>query len=119
MVLAFGLWLRSMNEVMPVWVNLYLGDFLWAIAVYLCFSIILSNTNIVAKILITLIFCYLIEISQLCHTSWLDQLRSYTLIRSVIGRGFLWSDLVAYSLGIFSVAIPDLIVYASNGKVHS
>lgn len=113
-VLSTGLLLRKYADVFPEWVKLYAGDFLWAVAAYLFFSAIFSNTHIVAKIVLALAFCYLIEASQLYHAPWLEQLRSYTLVKLVIGAGFLWSDIVAYSLGVFCIAIPDLMLYASR-----
>lgn len=118
-VIVVGLWLRSISNIMPLWINLYLGDFLWAIALYLSISIVLPNQNIITKILLALAISYSIELSQLWHTPWLEQLRSYTLVRLMIGVGFLWSDIVAYSLGIFCVAISDLIVYASCRRLHA
>lgn len=118
-VIVVGLWLRSISNIMPLWINLYLGDFLWAIALYLSISIVLPNQNIITKILLALAISYSIELSQLWHTPWLEQLRSYTLVRLMTGVGFVWSDIVAYSLGIFCVAISDLIVYASCRRLHA
>lgn len=49
---------------------------------------------------ISLIFCYGIEISQLYHETWIDSIRATTLGGLVLGYGFLWSDLVAYTIGV-------------------
>lgn len=50
--------------------------------------------------LAALIFSYGIEISQLYHASWIDALRAYRLGGLVLGFGFLWSDMVCYTVGV-------------------
>ena len=45
-------------------------------------------------------FCYGIEVSQLYHAEWIDSIRATTLGGLVLGYGFLWSDLVAYTIGV-------------------
>lgn len=119
LIILAGLLIRKYQYLFPLYINLYLGDFLWAIALYLSISIVLPNQNIITKILLALAISYSIELSQLWHTPWLEQMRSYTLVRLITGVGFLWSDIVAYSLGIFCVAISDLIVYASCRRLHA
>jgi uncharacterized protein YebE (UPF0316 family) len=53
-------------------------------------------------------FCYLIEISQLYHAFWIDSIRRTTLGGLVLGYGFLWSDLLAYAIGIGVGIIIDI-----------
>ncbi|CKH20539.1 Protein of uncharacterised function (DUF2809) [Streptococcus pneumoniae] len=38
--------------------------------------------------------------SQLYHAEWIDNIRATTLGGLVLGYGFLWSDLVAYTIGV-------------------
>ena len=52
-----------------------------------------------------LALCYAVEVSQLWHTPWLDQLRAGRLGALVLGRGFLWSDLVCYTAGVLFAVI--------------
>ena len=49
---------------------------------------------------IGLLFCYGIEISQLYHAEWINSIRATTLGGLVLGYGFLWNDLVAYTIGV-------------------
>lgn len=49
---------------------------------------------------ISLLFCYGIELSQLYHAEWIDGIRATTLGGLVLGYGFLWSDIVAYTIGV-------------------
>lgn len=48
----------------------------------------------------TIALTFAIEFSQLFHPPWLNAIRDSTLGRLTLGYGFLWSDLVAYTLGI-------------------
>lgn len=43
--------------------------------------------------------CFLIEISQIYHAPFIDSIRQTRVGGLVLGFGFLWSDLVAYSVG--------------------
>lgn len=56
------------------------------------------STRVVAAS--ALIFSYAVEISQLYHSQWIDSLRHTSIGGLVLGRGFLWSDLISYTLGI-------------------
>lgn len=116
-VLALGLPTRLATEHLPGWYNLYLGDFLWAMLVFLAFANLLRLTTRRAA-LASLALAYAIEVSQLFHPAWLDQLRANRLLSLVLGHGFLWSDLVAYTLGIGLAAALDpwlADVEGSNG----
>ncbi|WP_410503428.1 DUF2809 domain-containing protein [Hymenobacter sp. AT01-02] len=55
-------------------------------------------------------FALAIELSQLCHTPWLMQLRATRLGALVLGHGFLWSDLACYGVGILAgVGLEGLV----------
>jgi len=47
-----------------------------------------------------LAIAYLVEISQLYHAPWIDGLRQSTLGALILGFGFLWSDMVCYTVGV-------------------
>ena len=49
---------------------------------------------------LALVFSYLIEISQLYHAPWIDAIRSTALGGLVLGFGFLWSDILCYTVGV-------------------
>ncbi|MDA7026377.1 DUF2809 domain-containing protein [Bacillus sp. CLL-7-23] len=99
-VMVTGIFSRKMTHLLPDLVNAYLGDALWALMIFFGFGFLLkkSSTKIIA--LTALLFCYTIEFSQLYHAPWIDQLRNTTIGGLVLGYGFLWSDLLAYLLGI-------------------
>jgi Protein of unknown function (DUF2809) len=80
-------------------VKLYFGDVLWAMMIYFGLKMLLPNQSKKVAYL-ALVFCFLIEFSQLYHAPWIDNIRSNRLGGLVLGFGFLWSDLVCYLLGI-------------------
>jgi hypothetical protein len=49
---------------------------------------------------VALAMAYLVEASQLYHAPWIDGLRATRIGGLVLGFGFLWSDLVCYTVGV-------------------
>lgn len=79
------------------------GDILWGIMIFFLISFLFLEKSICKIASISLATCYIVEFSQLIQIPWLNQVRSTKLGHLVLGQGFLWSDLVAYTLGIASV----------------
>lgn len=98
--IAAGLASRHFSAYLPHWVQLYLGDALWALMVFLLFGFFFHKKSTLWIALAALTFSFSIEISQLYHASWIDALRTNRLGGLVLGFGFLWSDLVCYTLGV-------------------
>jgi len=59
---------------------------------------------------VALVFCYSIEVSQLYHSPWIDTIRNTRIGGLVLGRGFLWSDLISYSIGIAIGSLLDKLI---------
>jgi hypothetical protein len=98
LLIPIGLATRTYgNEFM----KLYVGDSLWAMMIYFGFRFLLSSLSMKA-FWFALSFCFLIEFSQLYHAEWIDNIRQNRLGGLILGFGFLWSDLVAYFVGILS-----------------
>lgn len=95
-----GLLTRRYAAHLPYVVNLMLGDVLWALMVYWLVGMVFRTASIPKVVLIGLTFCFLIEISQLYQGDWINAIRANRFGRLVLGRGFLWSDFIAYTLGI-------------------
>jgi len=98
--IATGLASRHFPAYLPHWVQLYLGDTLWALMVFLLFGFIFRERSTLWVAIAAILFSYSIEISQLYHATWIDALRSNPLGGLILGFGFLWSDLVCYAIGI-------------------
>ncbi|MFD6508206.1 DUF2809 domain-containing protein [Bacillus sp. NPDC060175] len=99
-VIILGLSSRKFAFALPDLLNDYLGDALWALMIFTGFGFLFPKIETKKLAFISLIFCYGIEISQLYHAPWIDNIRATTLGGLVLGYGFLWSDLVAYTIGV-------------------
>ncbi len=76
------------------------GDVLYATMAYWGFRFLAPRRPPREAVAWALGFTVLIEVSQLWHAPWLDALRATRLGALVLGRGFLWSDLACYAVGI-------------------
>jgi hypothetical protein len=99
-VIIIGLYSRKMTAIIPNFLNAYLGDALWALMIFMIFGFIFITMDKRIVALIGLSFCYFIELSQLYHANWIDTIRKTTLGGLILGSGFLWSDLLAYAIGV-------------------
>ncbi|KYZ69195.1 ribosomal maturation YjgA family protein [Bacillus sp. GZT] len=99
-VIILGLSSRKFAFALPELLNDYLGDALWALMIFIGFGFLFPKIESKKLVFISLIFCYGIEMSQLYHAEWIDNIRATTLGGLVLGYGFLWSDLVAYTIGV-------------------
>ena len=94
-VIILGLLSRKISAI-PSWT----GDMLYALMMFFivrcCF--IRKRTSFVA--LLSIAICFAIECSQLYQAGWINNLRSTLPGRLVLGQGFLWTDLVAYTAGV-------------------
>ncbi|MBK7030302.1 MAG: DUF2809 domain-containing protein [Bacteroidales bacterium] len=95
-----GLASRHYSGILPDWVNSYLGDTLWALMVFILLAILFPKKSSVWIALLALLFSFSIEFSQLYHAYWIDNIRHTAIGGLVLGFGFLWSDLICYTLGI-------------------
>ncbi|CKF89046.1 DUF2809 domain-containing protein [Bacillus paranthracis] len=100
LVIILGLSSRKFAFALPALLNDYLGDALWALMIFIGFGFLFPKIETKKLAFISLIFCYGIEMSQLYHAEWIDNIRATTLGGLVLGYGFLWSDLVAYTIGV-------------------
>jgi len=108
-VIILGLASRKMASNIPDFLNAYLGDALWALMVFIGFGFVFRKMETKTVALIAISFCYLIELSQLYHANWIDEIRRTTLGGLVLGYGFLWSDLLAYCIGISVGAAIEIL----------
>jgi Protein of unknown function (DUF2809) len=89
------------------WMKLYVGDVLWAAMIYWGFRFLWA-TEPKRIAFYALAFCFLIEFSQLYHATWIEQIRHTRWGGVVLGFGFLWSDLVCYSVGVLGSYWVDI-----------
>ena len=108
-VIILGLHSRKMANVIPAFLNTYLGDALWALMIFIAFGFIFREMKTKIIALIGISFCYLIEMSQLYHANWIDNIRKTTLGGLVLGYVFSWSDLIGYAIGILVGVIFEIL----------
>ncbi len=80
----------------------YVGDYLVVILIY-CAVRTFFNTSIITTSIGVLLFSYLVEILQYFHIVDKLGLEKNTIAKTIIGDGFDWIDLAAYTLGITTV----------------
>ena len=108
-ILVAGLATRRFGRVMPDAVAVYGGDTLWALMVFVTLGLILRSWSTLRIAGVALAISYSVELSQLFHAPSLDQLRQTTVAGLVLGRGFLWSDLLCYTIGVALGAVCEFV----------
>ncbi len=108
-VIILGLCSRKMANAIPSFLNTYLGDALWALMIFIAFGFIFREMKTKIIALVGISFCYLIEMSQLYHANWIDNIRKTTLGGLVLGYVFSWSDLIGYAIGILVGVIFEIL----------
>ncbi|MBK3515892.1 ribosomal maturation YjgA family protein [Carboxylicivirga marina] len=98
--IIIGLASRYYAEYLPDFINLGLGDALWALMMYWMIGFIFPRISPVKLTILSLCICFLVEFSQLLQADWIIAIRNNTFGALILGKGFLWSDLIAYTLGV-------------------
>ena len=102
-IIVLGLASRKHGE----FIAEYSGDTLWAAMVYCGIRFLFPSLSILKTIVISLLFSYCIEISQLYQADWANTVRNTTLGALIFGHGFLWSDMICYTVGVSLSAVID------------
>ena len=92
-------------------IPLVTGDFLYAVMIYVLMRIILINKKSYQIAILSLILCYGIEFLQLYQGSWMIELRKTLFGRYVLGQGFLWMDILAYTFGVLIAFILEKFAF--------
>ena len=87
------------------------GDFLYAIMMYLLIRIIFINKKAYQIAFLSLITCYSIEFLQLYQSGWMLELRKTLFGRYVLGQGFLWTDILAYTFGVLIALLLESLIH--------
>jgi hypothetical protein len=98
-ILAIGFGLFSRSRFIPDLIYPYLGDLLYCLMFYFIIGFLFPKIKSVNVLLYCVAICFVIEVSQLIKVDWLNEIRNTTLGKLTLGSGFLWSDLVSYTLG--------------------
>lgn len=112
---AAGLFVRRLNAAHPNFFTAYFPDTAWTMAVYCGFGLLFckdARLHFPAALAVS----YIVELLQLWHPPFLEALRATTLGGLVLGYGFLWSDLVCYTVGACICAAAEMILRRKNAK---
>ena len=88
-------------------IPLFIGDILYAVLIYFGLRFLFINLKTYKTFLLSLLFCFGIEILQLVQIDWLIAIRKTTLGHYILGEGFLWSDLLCYVVGTLVAFLID------------
>lgn len=108
LVVPLGLFSRA-DLALLAFVAEHAGDTLWALLVFLLTALLLPSRTTWQLALAALAFAFIIEFSQLYQAPWLDALRRSLPGRLVLGAGFLWIDLLRYTVGVILAALTDML----------
>jgi len=97
-LIPLGLYSRHLK-----WIPEETGDALWAMMVFCLWRIIMVKQSLRLVAIISLTHSFLVEFSQLLRWSWLVSFRSTFIGHMMLGQGFLWTDLLAYLIGILLI----------------
>ncbi len=85
------------------------GDALYATMMYFIVRFFVLKWKIKKVAIVSLLICFLIECSQMYHATWIDNIRHTLPGRLILGQGFLWSDLLAYIVGVALACLLDTL----------
>lgn len=100
--LILGILSRKINDI-----PLFIGDILYAVLIYFGFRFLIMDSKKSTSLLLSLLFCFGIEILQLVQIDWLIAIRKTNLGHYILGQGFLWLDLFFYMIGSFMAFLID------------
>ncbi|MEN2257400.1 MULTISPECIES: ribosomal maturation YjgA family protein [Paraclostridium] len=106
-IMIIGLLSRKYMNIFPKAIAPFVGDMLWAMMVYFGLRFLIPKLKLVKTLTLAIIFSFSIEISQLYQADWINNIRATTLGGLVLGHGFLFEDLISYSLGIVIGCLLD------------
>lgn len=108
-VITLGLASRRYSRQLPEFIAAYAGDTLWALMVFLGIGFLFPKWTTPRVAVAALLFAFSIEISQLYHAAWIDQIRHTTIGGLILGYGFLWNDLLCYGVGVGTGVVIEMI----------
>jgi len=99
-VVIIGLASRKVPSDLPLIISKYPGDVLWALMVFIIVGFLFTNITTKKVAIISLLFSFLIETSQLYHAIWIDNIRHTILGALILGSGFSFYDMICYIVGV-------------------
>ncbi|MCP4113159.1 MAG: DUF2809 domain-containing protein [Desulfobacteraceae bacterium] len=101
-----------MTTWLPQWYVYYVADALWAMMLFFIFGLVFRKWTTMRIFAVSILFTWSIELTQLYHAPWAEYLRSIKFFALILGFDFLFSDLIAYTLGITAGALIENKVFS-------
>ena len=98
-IMIIGIGLVSRADFIPKLICPYLGDVLYTLMIYFIIGFLFPRFHSLKVALISIVICFIIELSQLYEPDWIIEIRRNKLGGLIIGYGFLCSDLISYIIG--------------------
>lgn len=95
-------------------IPLFTGDFLYAVMMYVFIRTLFIDKKSIEIMILSLLICYGIEFSQLYQSIWINELRTTLFGRYVLGQGFLWTDILAYTAGVFLIFLIERMILKNH-----
>ena len=106
-IMLMGLLSRKFMFIFPRNIAPFVGDMLWAMMIYFGFRFLFPKLNIIKSLVLAFLFSFSIEISQLYQSEWINNIRNTIIGGLILGHGFLFEDLISYSIGIILGCVVD------------
>ncbi|MFK7910701.1 MAG: DUF2809 domain-containing protein [Akkermansiaceae bacterium] len=107
LTICVGLFSRSSFVHADTVFGRYAGDILWASAVFWSIAAVFPKCSPWRLASITAIISYAVELSQLYHAEWIEQIRAMKLGGLILGFSFYWPDLICYTVGAVLAGMID------------
>lgn len=105
-----GLIIRAKPEYFPLFLSSYTPDVLWAFLVFALAVSFAPRLTTAKAAAIGLAVAYLVECSQIYQAPFINDIRDTRIGGLLLGHGFLWSDLLCYTIGIMFGVLCDWII---------
>lgn len=118
-VIILGLASRKFPALFPAFLGKYPGDALWALMMFLLVGIAFPRRSTAWVAVVALAISFAVEFSQLFQAPWIDAIRRTTLGALVLGSGFSWVDMIAYTVGVTVGAVGERIAARKGPSFRS
>ena len=119
LTIVLGLCSRTYSDSLPYWIGAYSGDTLWGLMIFLMIGFLFTVMKTRHVAVISILLTFIIETSQLYHALWIDAIRKTLIGGLILGYGFLWSDLICYTIGILIGVLIEKFLWRSLHVEHS
>ncbi|MCB0738609.1 MAG: DUF2809 domain-containing protein [Bacteroidetes bacterium] len=99
-LIIIGIASRDLHLLFPTLLTRFTPDILWAAMVFALVSAVFPKSILRQRVVFALVLAYLVEISQLYQSGWVNEIRATELGGLLLGHNFAWSDIICYSLGV-------------------